>query len=442
MKRILVFIFFLSSCVSFSQEQDTSKLPFSISKLKHLSDEDLANKKEGTYITGVPDISSDPINGFGAGVEGQIFFDGKKSNPFFAYTPYNAELSLAVFYTSHAQRELRLSLDMPYAFHSRWRLFTELGYEVNPNLLYFGLTEKSLAPLSYYPNNDSTKSPVTNASYRDYENSQTGKKAYYNTYQKEEKLFNAIAQRSFLDGKMQTEIGYEIGQLTAATPLNKISLVASDAAAGKINGFGKSIVSILQFGLVYDTRDLETDPSKGVSAELLDELALKEIGSQFSFNKTALHLKLFQPMFPKVFRKCILAARLGIGYVTGNAPFIEYMDQEAGEETISVLGGSSTLRGYKQNRFVGNVMSFSNVELRCRFWQINFLKQHLTWSAVPFFDAGGAWDNFSRVSHTENIRYAEGLGLRIAWNNNTILRFDYAVSKEDQQFFFGLGHSF
>jgi len=42
----------------------------------------------------------------------------------------------------------------------------------------------------------------------------------------------------------------------------------------------------------------------------------------------------------------------------------------------------------------------------------------------------------------ENYRYAPGLGARIAWNVNTILRFDYAVSNEDAQFFFNIGHTF
>jgi len=31
---------------------------------KRISEESLKNKKEGRYITGVSDISSDPVNGF------------------------------------------------------------------------------------------------------------------------------------------------------------------------------------------------------------------------------------------------------------------------------------------------------------------------------------------------------------------------------------------
>jgi outer membrane protein assembly factor BamA len=92
---------------------------------------------------------------------------------------------------------------------------------------------------------------------------------------------------------------------------------------------------------------------------------------------------------------------------------------------------------------MSRIVQFNNIEMRWRFAKAKLLKQNFTFSLVPFADAGAVWDNFSRIAnHFENYRFSEGAGLRIAWNVNTILRFDYAVSKEDQQFFFKLGHTF
>ena len=51
------------------QPSDSLKLPFAIAKEKRLSDDDLKDKKEGVYLTGEPDLSSDPEHGFGAGAE-------------------------------------------------------------------------------------------------------------------------------------------------------------------------------------------------------------------------------------------------------------------------------------------------------------------------------------------------------------------------------------
>src|ERR1700739_3123941 len=101
--RINNFNFFLAlPLILFSKifaQQDSVKLPFAIAGEKKLSDDDLKNKKEGAYLTGVPDISSDPVNGFGYGLEGELYFNGKRRDPFFAYTPYRSKLRVNAFNT-------------------------------------------------------------------------------------------------------------------------------------------------------------------------------------------------------------------------------------------------------------------------------------------------------------------------------------------------------
>lgn len=441
-KRIVVLYGLALAHFSFAQK-DSTHLPFAIADEKKLDEEDLANKKEGAYVTGIPDISSDPVNGFGIGAEGSLFFNGKKTDPFFAYTPYRAELNIAVFITTRSQKEVKLGFDVPYIFNTKWRLRGEAAYEVNPNLLYFGIDESSLKGLQYFPGGDTTKSEVNNASYSDYEHSLTGTKAYYNTYQKEEAILNISMERSFLEGKLRALVGMEAAEVKMSSPLNKMhSKAFLDAQSRKILGFGNNFIDFFQTGLIYDTRDLESDPNKGIFAELNNELSLKALGSSFDFNKTFFHFNLYTRFLPNTFKKWVFAARFGVGYTAGNAPFFEYQDQWSSEGSIEGLGGGATLRGFKQSRFLARTMQFTNVELRCRFLQFNFLKQHFAFSGVPFFDAGGVWNNLNTTSLTRNLRYSEGLGLRIAWNVNTILRFDYAISSEDRQFFFQLGHTF
>lgn len=52
-----------------------------------MSDDDLAKKREGTFFTGIPDFSSDQLTGFGLGVRGNVYWNGKRDNKLFAYTP-------------------------------------------------------------------------------------------------------------------------------------------------------------------------------------------------------------------------------------------------------------------------------------------------------------------------------------------------------------------
>ena len=445
--RSAAFLLLLSLLITtgvFSQGQkvDTTKLPFAIADEKKLSDEDLKDKKEGWYMTGAPDLSSDPINGFGYGGEGSVFFNGKRLDPFFVYTAYRVKLDFVVFNTTRNQREFFLRLDVPYIFNTKWRLRAEGGYEVNPNLLYFGISAaQSLKPLQYYPDNDSTKSPVTNASYKDYEDhALTGGNQFYNTYNKQEAVLNISVERSFMEGRLRTLIGYEIANVNM-TPFQGNSLLRNDFNSKRILGVGNNTITIAQVGLIYDTRDLEPDPSQGIFAEVTNELSLKALGSAFDFNKTFGHLNYYRKVLPGTFGRLIFAGRLAMGYTALDAPFYEYQDQWSSEGSIEGLGGPTTLRGYKQSRFLGRVMNFNNFELRWRFAQTRMAKQHLEFSVVPFYDFGGVWDDFSNLN-SSNLRHSEGGGLRITWNESTVLRFDYAVSQEDKQFFFNLAHAF
>ncbi len=453
MKDMLQISFTLSLClfssVVVSQvdttkiKSDSLKLPFAIHDEKMLSEEDLANKKEGTYITGVPDLSSDPVNGFGYGAEGTIYFNGKKSDPFFKYTAYRAKIDVALFNTTKSQRELKVAVDIPYILNSKWRFRGEMAYEVNPNHLYFGInSQTSLKGLSYYPNGDQTQALVTNSSYANYERSLTGINQFYNTYQKQEAIINVSMERSFLEGRLRTLIGFEAATVNIST-FSGNSFLRNDFNAGLISGVGKNTITFAQLGLIYDSRDLETDPSKGIFAELTNELSLKVLGSNADFNKTFGHVNYYHKLFPSVFKKLVFAGRIAMGYTAGKSPFFEYQDQWSSEGSIEGLGGGATLRGYKQCRFLDRLTQFNNFELRYRFAQFTVLKQHLAFSAVPFFDFGAVWNTGDVMfKQLKNYRYNEGIGLRIAWNVNTILRFDYAISKEDHQFFFSLEHAF
>ena len=422
---------------------DSIKLPFAISNEKMLSEEDLANKKEGTYVTGVPDLSSDPVNGFGYGFEGSIYFNGKKSDPFFKYTAYRAAINIVLFNTTRNQREIKLGWDIPYIFDTKWRLRGEVAYEINPNLLYFGIDSKTTLPGLNYTQGNGTS--VSNARYNDYENALTGVNKFYNTYQKKEAILNVSMERSYLEGKLRLLVGYELAglNLTSLGGIGANSLMQNDFNTGKIRGVGKNIVSFVQLGVIYDSRDLETDPSAGTFAELTNEASLIALGSQFNFNKTFAHVNYYKKILPSVFKKLVFAGRIAAGYTAGNAPFYEFQDQWSSEGSIEGLGGGTTLRGYKQSRFLDRVMQFNNFELRYRFSQFKLFDQHIALSAVPFIDAGAVWNNGGEiVKQLKNYRFNEGLGIRIAWNVNTILRFDYAISKEDGQFFFSLGHAF
>lgn len=444
-----------------AQEKDS----LSFIKSKRISDADLAKKREGTFITGIPDISSDPVTGIGFGVRTNVYWNGERTNPFFAYTPYLAKLKANVaYYTSNA-RELVLSLDVPYYKGTRWRFKIDFKAQQNPTYLYFGLTESTLGQLRL-PSDENT----TFATFKEFDRARKTLRpggageadfvtdALSNRFKETEYMLNLKADYALGKGKWRIMGGYEIQHLSYATfegneaeaidPVtgenttapNGISLLRRDFEDGLISGVNGGWVSIIQTALIFDTRDFEPDPTKGYYFEIGNEYSSKLIGSQFDFNKLFIQGRAYQKI--PVGERTVLAGRFGVGNIFGNnAPFFEFQDQWSPEGSINALGGRQSLRGFRMNRFLARSMWFTNVELRVRLAEKELGKQRFAFGIAPFFDAGTVRDRWQDLSF-KNIKINYGCGLRIAWNQSTILSFDYGRSKEDRLFYFGIGQAF
>lgn len=434
---------------------------------KRMSDADLAKKKEGTFITGLPDFSSDPVTGFGFGARTNIFWNGKRDNPLFAYTPYLMRLKANVAYYSTNARELILSLDAPYYEGTRWRFKIDFKAQQNPANLYFGSSESTLQSLRL------PSTPASNIGYSTYKEYDKARKtlrmggigeadsvtdALSNRFRETEVMLNLKADYALGKGRWRVMGGYEIQHLSYKTfegleaeaiepntgnqikAPNGTSLLRRDYTQGLISGLNGGWVSIIQAALIYDTRDFEPDPTRGYYLEIANEYSGKYIGSQFDFNKLFVQGRIYQKI--PIGKRTVFAARVAGGNIFGNkAPFFEFQDQWSPDGSINALGGKQSLRGYRANRFLARSMWFTNFELRVRLAETKFGKQRFAFGVAPFFDAGTVRDRWQDLSFSE-VRFSYGGGLRIAWNQSTILFFDYGVSKEDRLFFFGIGQVF
>ncbi len=462
MKRIIITLLILFS-ITLTKAQETDSLSFI--KSKRMSDDDLAKKREGTFFTGIPDFSSDPVTGFGFGVRTNIYWNGKRDNPLFAYTPYLTKLKAnAAYYTSNA-RELILSLDVPYYNGTRWRFRVDFKAQQNPANLYFGLTESTLGQLRL-PSDENTTFPT----YKEFDRARKtlrpggiGEAAFVtdalsNRFRETEYMLNLKADYALGKGKWRIMGGYEIQHLSYATfegveaeaidPVtgenttapNGTSLLRRDFEDDLVSGVDGGWVSIIQTALIFDTRDFEPDPTRGIYFEIANEYSSKFIGSEFDFNKLFIQGRYYQKLpFGK---RTVLGGRIGVGNIFGsNAPFFEFQDQWSPDGSINSLGGKQSLRGFRANRFLARSLAFANLEIRYRITETKFGKQRFAFAVAPFFDAGTVRDRWQDLNF-KNIKYSYGGGLRIAWNQSTVLSFDYGISKEDRLFFFGIGQAF
>ncbi|WP_406600665.1 Omp85 family outer membrane protein [Leptospira sanjuanensis] len=491
----LISFFEVSAQENFSgcdKPEERKDLPFKIDRVKQMCKKDLDNKKEGWYPTGLPLINSDPNEGIGYGVRAYAYNNGKKSDPFFEYTPYRLRFFAQYFNTTKNAQYHQLSLDMPYVANTQWRLRADALLTITPTTLYFGVGESTLKPLTYQERNQPGAPQVTNAQYGSQESTfmyqrpggpgdpvELGGRTYsgipagpafnvtdrmYNRYTIQTPQLNFSTERSFFHGTVRLVAGFRLSNnivqandgkfvksidpIFDGTPLsnsgevpNAKTRLTEDAESGKILGYHGGFVNTAKVGLVYDTRDFEPDPNSGVFLEATYEKATKTIGSNFDFQKYFGHAKFFYSPFPKTFEKLVLASRFGFGISDGDVPFFEYRNLWGTESTVSGLGGLRTLRGYKQDRFVGRAMGFGTVEVRWKFYDFSVGGEYFALNLVPFWDFGRVWNDEHKAGLLD-YKYSHGLGLRIAWNQATIIMIDYAVSREDKQLFVNFSHVF
>lgn len=210
----------------------------------------------------------------------------------------------------------------------------------------------------------------------------------------------------------------------------------------------------IKVGIVYDTRDNEPNPMKGLWSEFVVQPAPSFMGNKgFGHAKISLTHRQYFTIIPRDFS---FAVRLLYQTTVGNCPFYLYplittsFLKGANSEG---LGGAKTVRGVLRNRVVGKSIAFGNAELRYKFWHFRFFNQNFYTGVNLFVDAGTVLRNFSfskeaaisaasfdptfehedYFSTKETIHIGYGGGLRLAMNQNFVIAFDAAqsLSKED-----------
>ena len=205
----------------------------------------------------------------------------------------------------------------------------------------------------------------------------------------------------------------------------------------------------LKAGFVYDTRDIEANPNKGMWTEAL-LLAAPEflLNKENAFGKLVLIHRQYFTVVPK---RLTFAYRLGYqGTLWGDAPFYmqSYMFSSYSQAIITEgLGGAKSLRGVLRNRVVGDGIAYGNFEFRYKFLRTMFLRQNFYLALNTFADLGIVtdpiaidrsvlpatefYDSFFK-EEKDKLHATYGLGLHAALNENFILSINYGMAADRQ----------
>ncbi|MCQ2184491.1 MAG: outer membrane protein assembly factor [Bacteroidales bacterium] len=219
-------------------------------------------------------------------------------------------------------------------------------------------------------------------------------------------------------------------------------LISENEAGG---GFSSSI----RAGLMFDTRDKEGAPTRGIWAEGHVMAAPKWLGTRNPFYRYSVTFRQYVPIVKN--DVLTFAYRLNYEGAFGNSspyyvlPFITVMGENGDKEG---MGGYRTTRGIMRHRVVGLDMFTYTAELRYRFIKFKWINQNMSFAFNIFSDGtmvtrgrdmsyNGKDDAALRAEYEKYITAAPkakdtihptvGAGLRFIMNENFIVAFEYGM---------------
>jgi outer membrane protein assembly factor BamA len=221
-------------------------------------------------------------------------------------------------------------------------------------------------------------------------------------------------------------------------------------------------LNFLSLGTVFDTRDNEPNPNRGIWSEMILAIAPDAVNPMDGFMRLAITHRQYFTLIPK---RLTLACRLNWRQtISGRTPFyfLSYqLSSRPFSTNIDGLGGSNTIRGILRNRIIADGMAMGNAELRYKAWQTYWHNQNFYFAFTSFYDAGMVTkkremnlalvpasdrQSFFDTNKAGYLNQSAGLGMHIVMNQNFNVAFDYgkAFSKVDgtSGFYMGIGYVF
>lgn len=188
----------------------------------------------------------------------------------------------------------------------------------------------------------------------------------------------------------------------------------------------KYTLSGLSLNFVYDTRDNQINPYKGIYANINYRINPTFLGSTKNSSQLWLEFRTYLGLSKKNPRHLVAFWAFGEFQIAGELPYL----------TLPYLGDDQRARagrGYTNGRFRGDKMVYGEVEYRFPIWPCSNII-----GGVLFVNAVTTSNPDRNVSLFEYIRPAVGVGLRVMVNKyfRTNINLDYAIGKESSGFYF------
>jgi outer membrane protein assembly factor BamA len=285
------------------------------------------------------------------------------------------------------------------AYWDGWRLGLTLSLTRANRLGYYGEGNDTRF------DRDSTKGP--------------GRSFYYRVSRKTGGARLTVQRK--VTGPLRVLVGGTL-ERTAFRALPGITVYQRDSVAPFNDAVGR-------VGVVFDSRDLEADPHRGVFAEAL-------VGRGRGYTRTSASFHAYvHPL-----ERLIIAGRIGGENISGTAPLAAQQTMETSDGPVVALGGFRSLRGYYDGRFVGPGKIVGGVEARYGLlWAPRLFEVKL----FAFYDAGRVFAPGEALRLTRHgLHAAIGGGVALALMRNTLVLLEGGKGTEGAQVAFATSWTF
>jgi hypothetical protein len=236
-----------------------------------------------------------------------------------------------------------------------------------------------------------------------------------------DRYYQAFHVRNSLRGDIQRRIAGGLRMLLGwhaehwlLDSLAAPSQLAADRAAGAGPRLGIPTDDInLRVGLVFDTRDREANPQRGVLLEAIHSRADADVAGDLTYTRTTASARGWLALS----ERWGLAARVAAETMSGEPAVGSYFTIEGSERRVEVLGGPESHRGLYRFRFLDADKLFGNFEARYAIFPY-ILRPVL----VAFVDVGRVFPQGGLELTAEDLKVGGGLGLYIQFlSENAIL---------------------
>ena len=207
---------------------------------------------------------------------------------------------------------------------------------------------------------------------------------------------------------------------------------SSDPQVGELlHGTDDHAVVQLDAGVVYDSRDHEFAPTRGMFHEVSGRLSPGPAGgTDLTYGGVNVTARFFHPLYGD---RLVLAARVMVDLLWGRPPLYE-LARHGGLFPDAAVGGSCAVRGVPLHRYHGKIKLLGNLELRSKLLPFSLFGQRFNLGTTVFADTGRVVADWQSAPSQDGsglgLKLGLGGGIRFQWGETFLLRADVAWSPD------------